>query len=122
MDFTLLMKVDYTVYWIIAIMYVAVLVTYVIRPNGLFKLDWITFGLHTALIIFRWIEAGHPPYHIRYRGGRYVLWIDAGSPPYTVVAGVGYALVLVAYTAGFRFVRDVLRRFRPESRGPGETG
>ncbi len=66
MDFSILMKIDYTVYWIIAIMYVAVMVTYFIRPNGLFKLDWITFGLHTALIVFRWIEAGHPPYQNLY--------------------------------------------------------
>ena len=74
MNFTLLMKIDYTVYWIVAIAYVLVMITYVIRPNGLFKLDWIAFGLHTALVVFRWIEAGHPPYQNLYECLSFFAW------------------------------------------------
>jgi ABC-type transport system involved in cytochrome c biogenesis permease subunit len=74
MDFSTLLKIDVGVYWFLAFAYAACFVTYIIRTGGIFKLDWAVFGVHTALIVFRWVEAGHPPFQSLYECLSFFSW------------------------------------------------
>lgn len=74
MDYSTLLTIDVTVYWIIAFGYAACVAAYVIRAGGLFKLDWVLFVLHTALVVFRWFEAAHPPFQSLYECLSFFSW------------------------------------------------